>query len=132
VPSSEQVHGGSISEAVTGFKNLYITEYDGCDPVTSYIEAKKAVDYARSGKGPALLHAHVIRPYSHSMSDDEKMYRPESERQAERERDPVLTYPKFLVSEGILTEEEVDQIKAEVEATVDAAVDEALELPTPH
>lgn len=132
VPASEQVHGGSMSEAVVGFKNLYITEYDGCDPVESYIEAKKAVDYVRAGNGPALLHAHVIRPYSHSMSDDERMYRPDSEREEERQRDPLNTYPKFLIAEGILSEEEVEAIKAEVEAEVEAAVDEALELPTPH
>lgn len=132
VPRSEQVHGGSMSEAVIGFKNLYIAEYDGCDPVVSYIEAKKAIEYIRAGNGPALLHAHVVRPYSHSMSDDETMYRPESERAEERERDPINTYPKFLIDEGILTQAEVDQLKAEVEAEVDAAVDEALALPTPH
>ncbi len=132
VPSTEQVHGGSISKACAGFENLYITEYDGCDPVESYIEAKKAVDYARSGKGPALLHAHVIRPYSHSMSDDEKMYKPEAEREAEAAKDPITTFPQFLVDEGILTEEEVEEVKAEVEKAVRDAVDEALELPTPH
>src|SRR5690554_357670 len=132
VPSSQQVHGGSISDAVAGFKNLYITEYDGCDPVVSYIEAQKAVDYARAGHGPALLHAHVVRPYSHSMSDDESMYRPAAERDADAARDPIATYPKFLVTEGILTQEQVDALKAEVQATVDAAVDAALQLPTPH
>lgn len=132
VPSSQQVHGGSISRAVKGFENLYITEYDGCDPIASYVEAKKAVEYARSGKGPALLHAHVIRPYSHSMSDDEKMYKPESERDAEAERDPIHTFPQFLVDEGILTDDEVEALKKEVDQDVRDAVDEALELPTPH
>ncbi len=131
VPSTEQVHGGSISEAASGFQNLYITEYDGCDPIASYVEAKKAVDYARAGKGPALLHAHVVRPYSHSMSDDERMYKPEAEREAEHERDPIFAFPKFLVSEGILTEEEVDALTAEVDQEVRDAVDQAIELPTP-
>ncbi|QDG53757.1 dehydrogenase [Persicimonas caeni] len=132
VPSTEQVHGGSISKACAGFENLYITEYDGCDPIESYVEAKKAVEYARSGKGPALLHAHVIRPYSHSMSDDEKMYKPDAEREAEAAKDPIKTFPEFLVAEGILTEEGVEEVKAEVEQAVRDAVDEALELPTPH
>jgi 2-oxoisovalerate dehydrogenase E1 component len=132
VPSTHQVHGGSISQACSGFQNLYITEYDGCDPIESYVEAKKAVEYARSGKGPALLHAHVVRPYSHSMSDDERMYKTDEERDAEAERDPITTFPKFLVDEGILSEDELEAVKDEVHKDVRAAVDEALELPTPH
>ncbi|MFW6057408.1 MAG: alpha-ketoacid dehydrogenase subunit alpha/beta [Persicimonas sp.] len=131
VPSSEQVHGGSISRAVSGFENLYITEYDGCDPIASYVEAKQAVDYARSGKGPALLHAHVIRPYNHSMSDDETMYKTDEERDAEQARDPLVTFPKFLIDEGVATEDDIEQVKADADKAVRAAVDEALELPMP-
>jgi 2-oxoisovalerate dehydrogenase E1 component len=132
VPASEQVHGGSISKAVSGFENLFITEYDGCDPVASYTEAKRAVAYARSGKGPALLHAHVIRPYNHSMSDDERMYKTDEEREAEQKRDPLVTFPQFLIDEDILSEDEVEALKEEVHKEVRAAVDAALELPTPH
>jgi 2-oxoisovalerate dehydrogenase E1 component len=132
VPSTHQVHGGSISQAVSGFQNLYITEYDGCDPIASYVEAKKAVEYARAGKGPALLHAHVIRPYSHSMSDDESNYKTDEARDAEQERDPITTFPAFLVSEGIATEDEIEEVRAEVKQSVRDAVDEALELPMPH
>jgi 2-oxoisovalerate dehydrogenase E1 component len=132
VPVSVQTAGGSISKATSGFENLYITEFDGCDPVESYGEITKAVDYIRAGNGPALCHAHVVRPYSHSMSDDETNYKPEEERQAEAERDPVNSFASFLVDEGILTEDEVAELKADVEQEVRDAVDEALELPTPH
>ncbi|MFW5966870.1 MAG: alpha-ketoacid dehydrogenase subunit alpha/beta [Persicimonas sp.] len=131
VPSTEQVHGGSPSKTVSGFQNLYITEYDGCDPIASYTEAKKAVDYIRAGNGPALCHAHVIRPYNHSMSDDERMYKTESERDEESQRDPLNTFPDFLIDEGIATEEELEALREDVDKEVRAAVDEALELPEP-
>ena len=132
VPVSVQTAGGSISKACSGFENLFITEFDGCDPVESYGKLQEAADYIRSGKGPALVHAHVVRPYSHSMSDDEKLYKPDHEREAEVKRDPVTAYPAWLIKEGIATEDEIAAVRAEVEATVRKAVDDALELPTPH
>ena len=62
------------------------------------------MEYARARKGPALVHAHVIRPYSHSLSDDEVLYRPPAEREADAQRDPVNRFPKYLLSEGLATE----------------------------
>ncbi len=132
VPVSVQTAGGSISKATSGFQDLFITEFDGCDPVESYGKISEAVDYIRSGKGPALCHAHVVRPYSHSMSDDETNYKPEEEREEEARRDPVNAFATFLVDEGILTEEQVAELKKDVEAEIRDAVDEALALPTPH
>jgi 2-oxoisovalerate dehydrogenase E1 component len=92
---------------------------------------ERAVEYARQRKGPALVHAHVIRPYSHSLSDDETSYRPPSEREADALRDPVTQLPKWLVSEGHATEEELKQIQEEVDNIVMAATDDALAQPQP-
>ena len=131
VPKSVQTAGDSISKAVSGFEGLYITEFDGCDPIESYAAICDAVDYIRAGKGPALCHAHVIRPYSHSMSDDETLYKTEEMRTAEAERDPVETFAAFLVAEGILDEAGVLELRASVDEAVKHAVDEALALPTP-
>jgi 2-oxoisovalerate dehydrogenase E1 component len=89
------------------------------------------VEYARARKGPALVHAHVIRPYSHSLSDDEVMYRPSEERDAEAARDPITTFPKWLVAEGYATEEQITHIKEQVDAEVLAATDDALAQPQP-
>ena len=105
VPVEVNTPGGSISKIVTGFPGLFIQEVDGCDLIASYEVMQKAVDYARKRKGPALVHAKVIRPYSHSLSDDEVHYRPAEEREAEAARDPVMQFPKWLVAEGIANAE---------------------------
>src|SRR6201993_1944824 len=88
VPVEVQTAGGSVSKLVSNFPDLLIEECDGTDPIASYAACKRATDYCRAGNGPALVHGHVIRPYSHSLSDDEKLYRPEAEREKDAKRDP--------------------------------------------
>jgi 2-oxoisovalerate dehydrogenase E1 component len=133
VPVEVGTAGGNISKLVQGFPNLHFAEFDGTDPLVSYGEFKKAVDYCRSGKGPAFVHGHVIRPYSHSLSDDEKLYRPDSERKSEVERDPITRFQLFLVREGILDEKAVDALEKDVDAEIQEASDRAVaaELPKP-
>ncbi len=126
VPVEVSTAGGSISKLVSSFPGLFVQEVDGCDLLASYEVMQKAVAYARERKGPALVHAKVIRPYSHSLSDDEVMYRPESERSADAARDPVTTYPKWLVEEGYATEAEIKSIQEAVDVEVLAATDDAL------
>jgi 2-oxoisovalerate dehydrogenase E1 component len=133
VPVEVGTAGGNISKLVAGFPNFHFAEFDGTDPIVSYAAFKAAVDYIRAGKGPAFLHGHVIRPYSHSLSDDEKLYRPESERQSEVERDPITRFQLFLVREGILDEKGIDELEKDVDAEVQEASDRAVEaaLPAP-
>ena len=131
VPVEVNTAGGSISKLVRSFPNFYIEEVDGCDLLASYDAMNRAVQYARDRKGPALVHAKVIRPYSHSLSDDETMYRPASEREADAARDPITVFPQWLVSEGHATEEEIKRIQDDVEAVVLAATDDALAQPQP-
>ncbi len=126
VPVEVQTAGGSISKLVAGFPNLFIEEVDGCDPMASYEVLQRAVAYCRERRGPALVHAHVIRPYSHSLSDDEKLYRPATERDAEAQRDPTRTFATYLVNEGLADEEELKRIAAEVDEEVNRAADEAI------
>jgi len=131
VPVEVNTPGGSISKLVTGFPGLYIEEVDGCDPIASFETMQRAVDYCRARKGPALVHAHVIRPYSHSLSDDEVLYRPPSERSADAARDPVTRFPRWLVEQGIATEAEIEAIRAQVEEEVQLATETALAAPQP-
>ena len=131
VPVEVNTAGGSISKLVASFPDLYVQEVDGCDLLASHAVMQKAVDHARQRKGPALVHAKVIRPYSHSLSDDEVMYRPAKEREADAARDPIITFPRWLVAEGHATQAELATIAEEVDALVLAATDDALEQAQP-
>ena len=131
VPVEVNTAGGSISKLLTGFPNLFIQNVDGCDFIASYQAMTKAVAYARERKGPALVHAQVIRPYSHSLSDDEVMYRPAEEREADAARDPVTTYPKWLIAEGHAGDADLAKIRDEVDALILTATDDALAQPQP-
>lgn len=131
VPIEVQTAGGSISQLVSGFPGLHIVECDGTDVVDSYRAAGEAIRYARARKGPAMLHAHTTRPYSHSMSDDERAYRPPEEREEQDRRDPLRRTRDLLISLGVATEADLDALEAEVEAEVAAAADTALESPQP-
>jgi 2-oxoisovalerate dehydrogenase E1 component len=131
VPVEVNTPGGKISKVVSGFPGLYIQEFDGCDVVSSYEACGRAVDYARKRKGPALLHAHVVRPYSHSMSDDERAYRPESEREDDARRDPITVLRQRLLDEEIATEDELKELEADVQREVQESSDRALEQPQP-
>jgi 2-oxoisovalerate dehydrogenase E1 component len=126
VPVEVQTAGGSVSKLVSNFPNLLIEECDGTDPIASYAACKRAVDYCRAGNGPALVHGHVIRPYSHSLSDDEKLYRPEAEREKDAKRDPVTRMQMFLVRENILDEAGINKLEKTVDQEVEAAADQAL------
>src|SRR5512146_1039008 len=99
VPVEVNTAGGSISKLVSGFPGLLVQEVDGCDVLASYDVLARAHEYCRARKGPALIHARVIRPYSHSLSDDEVQYRPSAEREAEARRDPIARFAAL----GIVT-----------------------------
>ncbi|MFL6373989.1 MAG: thiamine pyrophosphate-dependent enzyme [Pyrinomonadaceae bacterium] len=131
VPVEVGTAGGDISKLVAGFPNLLIQKVDGCDPLASYAAFKKAVEYCRARKGPAFVHAKVIRPYSHSLSDDEKLYRPDEERQRDAEIDPIKTYAEFLMTEGVATSEQLEAVRKEVDDEVNKAADIAVETPQP-
>src|SRR5271168_1533976 len=132
VPVEVQTPGDNISRVVSGFPNFHFEEVDGTDPVISYAAFQRAADHCRGGYGPAFVHAHVIRPYSHSLSDDERLYRPDSERQADAARDPVHRMQMFLLREGILDEKGINQIEKDVEDQIQADTDRALVAAVPQ
>jgi len=131
VPVEVQTAGGSISKLLSNFPDLLVAEVDGCDPVASYEAMVRAAEWCRQRKGPALVHAHVTRPYSHSLSDDEIHYKPTREREEEAKRDPVISFPKRLLADGVATEAEIEAIKAQIEEEVQVAADMALSSPQP-
>jgi len=132
VPVEVQTAGGSISRLVSGFPNLLVREVDGCDPLASLAVLGEATAWCRSRQGPALVHARVIRPYSHSLSDDETLYRSPAERSQDAQRDPLLLFSRQLVAEGIASEADLAKLREEVDREVNAVTDEALTAPAPE
>jgi 2-oxoisovalerate dehydrogenase E1 component len=132
VPVEVNTPGGSISKLVASFPDLLIREVDGCDPLATVEAYRAAAAHARARKGPALVHAHVIRPYSHSLSDDEAHYKTKDERDAESRRDPVKTFAETLVREGIVEREVLDAMNAQLDEEVARAADAALAAPRPR
>lgn len=126
VPVEVNTAGGNISRLVSNFPNFHFEEIDGTDPVVSYAAFTRAVAHCRAGVGPAFVHAHVIRPYSHSLSDDEKLYRPDIERQRDAARDPISRMQLFLIREGILDEKSINKLEKEADQQIQEAADRAL------
>jgi len=131
VPVEVQTAGGSISRLVRTFPDLLVREVDGTDPLASLAVLKEAVAWCRARRGPALVHAQVIRPYSHSLSDDETLYRPRAEREEDARRDPLVSYPRFLIAEGLASEEELKALRTEVDREIAEVTDAALAAPVP-
>ena len=127
-----QTAGGSISRLVSGFPNFHFEEVDGTDPVASYAAFVRAVRRIAAPAGPSFVHAHVIRPYSHSLSDDERLYRPDVERQRDAQRDPITRMQMFLIREGILDEKSINRLEKQVDDDLQVAVDRALQAPAPY
>jgi 2-oxoisovalerate dehydrogenase E1 component len=134
VPVECQTAGGNISALVSGFPGLFRQEVDGTDFLASYAVLKEAVAWCRQGNGPALVHAHVTRPYSHSLSDDERLYKTNAEREAEATRDPVIRFPQFLMDEGVIDRHMLQRITHEIDEEINLATKDALreEPPAPE
>ena len=133
-PSEVQYPGGNIAALLQGYAAhglLILDDVDGCDPIASYAALRTAADHARARLGPALVRAKVIRPYSHSLSDDEQLYKSKVQRTEEALRDPVTTYAQQLVAWGDLSEAQLQLLKDEVQAEIDAAWEEADAAPRP-
>ena len=131
VPVEVQTAGGDISKLVRGFPNLFIQRCDGTDALESLAVMRRAVDNCRKNRGPSFVHAKVIRPYSHSLSDDERLYRSTEERALDAEHDPLRRFGELIIKEGVIDEGGLQQLKDEVDLEINEAADQALASPQP-
>ena len=131
-PVEVNTPGGNISRLVANFPNFHFAEVDGTDPEVCLRAFQEAVAYCRAGNGPALVHGHCIRPYSHSLSDDDKLYRSTAEREADAMRDPLAKMQMRLLREGILTDEQITALEHALDREAEEAADRALEAPLPE
>jgi 2-oxoisovalerate dehydrogenase E1 component len=132
VPVEVNTPGGNISRLVANFPNFYFAEVDGTDPIESYSAFAQAVQHCRSGKGPAFVHGHVIRQYSHSFSDDENLYRSEAERKRDAALDPLPKLQMRLLRDGILDPTAINRLEREVDEEVRSAAEKVLRATLPE
>jgi len=132
VPVEFQTPGGDVSRLLRSFPGLHVDSVDGTDFLASHTAMQDAVAYVRARKGPAVVHAHVTRPYAHSYSDDETLYKTKAEREAEAAKDPIRKMAAYLVEKGIATESDLAAILSGVEAEINEAADKALGAPKPE
>jgi len=132
VPVEVNTPGGNISRIVANFPNFHFAEIDGTDPVASLAAFQAAAAHCRAGLGPAFVHGHVVRHYSHSFSDDDKNYRSAAERDSDLLRDPIARMRERLISQGILTEPEIMELEKALEHEAAEAAERALQAPLPE
>jgi 2-oxoisovalerate dehydrogenase E1 component len=125
-PVEANTPGGNISKLIANFPNFKFWEIDGTDAIASYEAMREAVAYCRSGEGPAVVHGHVTRPYSHSLSDDERLYRSKEEIEADSLRDPISRMQMWLLREGVLDAQGINELERKVDEEVQRAADRAL------
>jgi 2-oxoisovalerate dehydrogenase E1 component len=131
VPVERQTAGGNIAHLLEGFPGLLRLEVDGTDFLASYQTMKQAVEYCRAGHGPALVRASVIRPYSHSFSEDERTYKPKVERDAEALRDPLRQFPEFLIREHYADRSALERIMRAIDSEIQEVSLRVLKEPPP-
>ena len=132
VPVEVETAGGDISRLVKGYPNLRVDTVDGTDFLASLKVMREAAAHVRARKGPALVHAHVTRPYSHSLSDDEKLYKTPAEREDEARRDPIRRFDEFLRSRGVAAAADLEVLRKAIDRELDEAAQAALKMPKPH
>jgi pyruvate dehydrogenase E1 component alpha subunit len=108
--------------------DMYAERVDGSDPTVVYEASTRAVEHARSGEGPVLLEFVTYRLRGHSAQDTQK-YRTKEDVEKHRAADPNHMFRQRLIEEGILTDEQAQQIEKEADEQVNAAVEFADQSP---
>jgi len=132
VPVEVNTPGGNISRLVANFPNFFFAEIDGTDPEACLRAFQQAAAHCRAGLGPAFVHGHCVRAYSHSLSDDDRLYRSAAEREADALRDPISQFQMRLLREGILTAEQITELEHAADREAAQAAELALQAPLPQ
>lgn len=125
VPLVDQTANQVVSENYRGMKDLLIINCDGRDPFDSWKAMQDAIEYTKSGKGPAMVHADCDRVGSHSNSDRHDSYRSQEELDSVRRRDPLMQFRYFILSTGLATEDQLLAMEDDNKEIIFAAADKA-------
>ena len=130
VPARDQAPA-PIDQLVSGFPGLQIYDLNGSDYFASRRVGERATAWVRAGNGPALVHAKVTRPLSHSSQDSQAKYRPAEELAEEALNDPLRLLTDAVIGAGILSLDDIEDLRKEAFAEVAAAAQRALAAPRP-
>jgi TPP-dependent pyruvate/acetoin dehydrogenase alpha subunit len=117
----------AIKAVAYGIKSMRV---DGNDIIAVYKSAKEAIEMARNYE-PVFIEYLTYRLGSHTTADDPKRYRSNEEVEFWRQKDPIKRFRNFLISNGIITEQEDQNLRKEIELMVEDEVKKALEIPPP-
>ncbi len=129
VPAATAIAGGSVAARARSF-GVPAVDVDGNDAVAVDAAVAAAVDRARGGGGPSVVHALTYRVAGHWVTDPEA-YRTADEVDAWRRRDPITRLARTLIASGSLTQSQLDVLQAEAEARMADAIDRGREAPDP-
>jgi len=114
VPKSEQTSGESVYNIAQGYDSLMRYDIDGTDFFESHLAFKKAIERARTSRGPSIIVSDVVRLLPHSNADDHRKYRLEEDIENDKKRDPLILFQKTCINKGIINQKEFDKIDAQV------------------
>ena len=120
-----RTNGKSFSNLAEGY-GIPSTVVDGMDVLAVKETTKEVVDKVRNGNGPALIEATTFRFQGHSMADPAK-YRESSEVDEWKKKDPVESFPNYILNKNIASQAEIDEVKKIVNDEMASAVKFATE-----
>lgn len=131
-PITKQMRNTNVADRAQAY-GIEGVAVDGFDPIAVYLAVRKAREKAVCGRGPTLIEAKCYRFLSHTTDDDDRTYRTRDEVERQRALDPVPRFERFLIEQGVLTREGVEQMRAEITREVNEMTDriEAEPLPNP-
>jgi acetoin:2,6-dichlorophenolindophenol oxidoreductase subunit alpha len=111
---------GCMEKRAAGY-DIPFAQVDGNNLEDVHFAAQYAIAYTRSGKGPFLMQCDTYRIEGHYYGDP-MVYRSSQEVDAWRKKDPIIRVERILVERGILSKEEFQLVRAEVQKEIDEAV----------
>jgi len=124
VPLSKQMAVENVADRASAYGcEGFIVE--GNDVLACYEVAKKAIERARSGGGPSLIELKTYRFHPHTSDDDDRTYRSREEVEEAKRNDSLILFANYLKEQGLIDEEGIEQLRAEVKQEVDTEVEAA-------
>ena len=131
VPFKKQTAAESLAQRAHGY-GLPGIQVDGNDVLAVYVASQEAFAHVRSGKGPYLLEALTFRMGDHTTADDQTKYRNKKLVQYWAKRDPVARMKKFMLSEGLWSDDQEKELSDMIAEEIEAQIKIMETLPAPN